>query len=308
MNCEEVQKYLPDFLDESLDVECAAAIEDHLATCSLCNAEVASLAECQRLVSGLPLVEPPVNFTRRVMAEVREIPNPPRLWEWLFSSLRIKIPLQATALVLIAVFAAYIYQKEPLQNPAPPGTSVPTPPPQTKEVTETKARVQELKDLAQLKKTQPPSKPEERQKRIAGNQFVAPEAARSQDQIRSPATVNPIPLQEKPSLASESLARRLEKSSPPVEVQARRSLAPGSQPEKESASSDALAAGKPLLSPEGQGRRATSSIGALSSGTVVGVALPADYELAIRLRNRTAMTKPQWIDWHQAIVKVNDDR
>ena len=34
MNCEEVQKYLSDFLDKSLDVERAQEIQDHLAICS----------------------------------------------------------------------------------------------------------------------------------------------------------------------------------------------------------------------------------------------------------------------------------
>ena len=116
MNCGEVQKYLADFLDKSLDNERARAIEDHLAACSRCSEEMASLAECQRLVSGLPAVELPLGFTNRVMARVREAANPPRLWERLFLPLRIKIPLQATAVVLIAVLAAYIYQKEPLQR------------------------------------------------------------------------------------------------------------------------------------------------------------------------------------------------
>ncbi|MET0642912.1 MAG: zf-HC2 domain-containing protein, partial [Candidatus Binatia bacterium] len=68
MNCAEVQKYLADFLDKSLDNERAWAIEDHLAACSRCSEEMTSLAECQRLVSGLPAVELPLGFTNRVMA------------------------------------------------------------------------------------------------------------------------------------------------------------------------------------------------------------------------------------------------
>ena len=39
MNCEEVQKYLSDFLDKNLDVEYGAAIRDHLAICSPCSEE-----------------------------------------------------------------------------------------------------------------------------------------------------------------------------------------------------------------------------------------------------------------------------
>lgn len=303
MNCEEVQKYLADFLDKSLDIGPTQEIEDHLTGCSLCSEEVASLAECHRLVSGLPVVKPPVGFTTRVMAEVREAANPPSLWERLFLPLRIKIPLQATAVVLIALLAAYIYQKEPLQresrvtrqpessskkqgetdNLAPSVAQEPTALSKTKQVAEeTNARVQEFKDSAQLKEPQSTSKPEEQHKPIVGNQPAAPGAARSHDQIRSPAIVSPAPLQEKSSAASEATSPRLEQSSPPA--QAKTELAPVPQPEKENASKDAAVAGKSLLPPEARGRSATSSLSALKSGTVVGVALPADHELAIRLK------------------------
>ncbi len=306
MNCEEVQKYLSDFLDKNLDVEYGAAIRDHLAICSLCSEEVASLAECQRLVSGLPAVEPPVGFTNRVMAEVRETANPPRLWERLFLPLRIKIPLQATAVVLIAVLAAYIYQKEPLQRQsvvavqpessskkqeethslAPSVAQAPTAPSKTKRVIEeTKARVQEFKDSAQLKELQSPSKTEEQNKGIAGNQPDAVATAPSQNQIRSPATLIPAPLQEKSS-AGEAASPRLEQSPPPEGVQAKGDLAPVPQPEKENASKDAAAPGKPLLPPETRGRSASSSLSALRSGAVVGIVPLSGHELAIRLKER----------------------
>ena len=253
MNCEEVQKYLSDFLDKNLDVEHGAAIRDHLAICSLCSEEMASLAECQRLVSGLPAVEPPVGFTNRVMAEVREAANPPSLWERLFLPLRIKIPLQATAVVLIAVLAAYIYQKEPLQresvvavqpessskkqeethNLAPSVAQAPTAPSKTKQVAEgTKARVREFKDSAQLKELQSPSKPEEQNESVAGNQLAAPGVIRSQDQIRSPATLSPAPPQEKSSAASEAVSPRLEQSSPPARAAGERRLSAGSTARK----------------------------------------------------------------------------
>jgi len=289
MNCEDVQKYLSDLLDKSLDVERVQEIEDHLTACPLCSEEMARLAECQRLVSGLPAVEPPVGFTNRVMAEVREAANPPSLWERLFLPLRIKIPLEATAVVLIAVLAAYIYQKEPLQresgvtfqpessfrkqeethNLAPSAAQGPTAPSKTKQVAEeTKARVQEFKDLAQLKEPQSPPKTEEQNKGIAGSQPNAPATARAQNQVRLPATLSPTPLQEKSSAATEATSSRPE------------------QPEKENISKDAAAGagGKSLLSPEAREKSAASSLDALRSGTVVGVALPAEHELAIRLR------------------------
>ncbi len=275
MNCAEVQKYLSDFLDKSLDNERARAIEDHLAACSRCSEEMASLAECQRLVSSLPAVELPLGFTNRVMARVREAANPPSLWERLFLPLQIKIPLQATAVVLIAVLAAYIYQKEPLQRESvvavQPESSfreqnetdrlassvAPAPNSKTKEVAEeTKPRVQELRP-----------KPEE--------QDNAPGTARPQDQVRSPATLSPVPLQEKSSAASEAASARREQSSSSREAQSKEALTPTPPP---------VSAAKSSFSPEARERSAASSLDTLRSGTVVGVAVPADHELAIRLK------------------------
>ena len=286
MNCAEVQKYLSDFLDKSLDNERARAIEDHLAACSRCSEEMASLAECQRLVSSLPAVELPLGFTNRVMARVREAANPPSLWERLFLPLQIKIPLQATAVVLIAVLAAYIYQKEPLQRESvvavQPESSfreqnetdrlapsvAPAPNSKTKEVAEeTKPRVQEFKDSIQLKDLQSRPKPEE--------QDNAPGTARPQDQVRSPATLSPVPLQEKSSAASEAASARREQSSSSREAQSKEALTPTPPP---------VSAAKSSFSPEARERSAASSLDTLRSGTVVGAAVPADHELAIRLK------------------------
>jgi hypothetical protein len=286
MNCGEVQKYLADFLDKSLDNERARAIEDHLAACSRCSEEMASLAECQRLVSGLPAVELPLGFTNRVMARVREAANPPSLWERLFLPLRIKIPLQATAVVLIAVLAAYIYQKEPLQRESIVGIQpessfreknetdrlapsvAPAPNSKTKEVAEeTKPRVQKFKDSIQVKDLQSRPKPEE--------QDNAPRTARPQDQVRSPATFGPVPLQEKSSALSEAASARREQSSSSREAQSKEALTPTPPP---------VSAAKSSFSPEARERSTASSLDTLRSGTVVGVAVPADHELAIRLK------------------------
>jgi hypothetical protein len=296
MNCQEVQKFLSEFLDQSLDVERFQTVSDHLAACSLCSEEMASLAECQRLVSGLPAVEPPMGFTTRVMAHVRDAARKPSLWDRLFSPLRIKIPLQATAVVL-AVLAVYIYQKEPLQREsgvsfrpensfekqgetdklAAIETPAPTAPAKTKQVgEETKAHVQEFKDSAQLKRPQSPSITKEQHEPTEGNQLVAPRAARSQEPIRPPATFTPTPLQEKSPAASEADSPRMEQSSAPGE--ARRKRAP--QSEEESASRDTAFTRKSSESGE---RTVAPSLNPLSSGTVIGAALPADRELTIRL-------------------------
>jgi Predicted integral membrane protein (DUF2275)/Putative zinc-finger len=301
MNCQEVQKYLSEFLDDSLEVERSQKVSDHLAACALCSEEMASLAECQRLVSGLPVVEPPVGFSNRVMAHVREAARKPSLWERLFSPFGIKIPLQATAVVLIAVLAAYIYQKEkePLQRESvitvQPGSSfgkqeetaklapIDTPGPAAL-AKENKAPVQEFKDSAQLKKSQSPSRPEERHQPTESNQLVAPGPARSQEQIRLPTTFSPAPLQEKSSATSEAASPGLEQSSPPGEARAKAPPLQPPQPEKDNVSKDAALVREPLSYAETRERSAASSLDALRSGAVVGVAPPWDHELAIRLK------------------------
>src|SRR5688500_5808025 len=115
MNCVEAQKHFADLLDHSRD-ERLRKVNDHLAACARCRQELAAVAACQRLVSALPPVEPPAGFTTRVMAEVRETAHRPNIWQRLFSPLQVKLPLQATAVILISVLAVFIYQKESRQR------------------------------------------------------------------------------------------------------------------------------------------------------------------------------------------------
>ncbi len=115
MNCVEAQKYFADLLDHSDDERLRKA-SDHLAACARCRQELAALAECQGLISALPPVEPPEGFTTRVMAEVRDAAHRPAIWQRLCSPLQGKLPLQATAVILISVLAIFIYQKESRQR------------------------------------------------------------------------------------------------------------------------------------------------------------------------------------------------
>jgi anti-sigma factor RsiW len=115
MNCKEVHPQLSEFLDRSLDARSVEGIENHLIACPNCRAELASLAECQRLVARLPEMAPPLGFTTRVMANVREAAQQPSWWERIFL-LPSKIPLSATAVILIGMLSIYVYQKEASDN------------------------------------------------------------------------------------------------------------------------------------------------------------------------------------------------
>src|SRR5262252_632202 len=107
MNCEEVQPQLSDYLEKTLPSADLKIIEAHLSTCTSCRIETDYLAECIHQVASLPIVEPPIGFTQRVMARVREINERPSFWDRWIYPLRIKIPLQAAA-VVVGIFAVYL--------------------------------------------------------------------------------------------------------------------------------------------------------------------------------------------------------
>jgi anti-sigma factor RsiW len=113
MNCEEIQAQLSDYLDRSLGAEPTALVEEHLAACPPCREEIELLGESIRQVAALPLVEPPLGFTQRVMAHVREIETQPSFWHRLYLlAVRQKLPVQATALVTLGILGVYLLQKE----------------------------------------------------------------------------------------------------------------------------------------------------------------------------------------------------
>ncbi len=112
MNCEEVQAQLPDYLERSVDAEKKFSIDEHLAECTGCRVETELLGECIRQVAALPIVEPPLGFVQRVMAHAREIETRPGLWQRLLLPLRTKVPIQATALVMVGILGIYLLQKE----------------------------------------------------------------------------------------------------------------------------------------------------------------------------------------------------
>jgi hypothetical protein len=112
MNCEEAQTQLLEYLDRTLDTITRKHLDLHLTSCPPCRAEADSLADCIQQVAALPIVDPPLGFAQRVMAHAREIERKPSIWQRLAIPSRHSTPIQAMAVVLIAVFSAYLYQKE----------------------------------------------------------------------------------------------------------------------------------------------------------------------------------------------------
>ena len=67
MTCPEVQLLLSEYIEKSLDTIRLKAVESHLLACSGCRAETEGLMDCVRQISDLPLLDPPMGFTQRVM-------------------------------------------------------------------------------------------------------------------------------------------------------------------------------------------------------------------------------------------------
>jgi hypothetical protein len=112
MTCHEIKTLLPGHLEGVLSTEEKETIESHLASCPLCRRVLEDLKKTEYLVKGLSEVEPPPFFEQRIMAMIREEAVQKKgILRKFFYPLHIKIPIQAMATVLIAVFAFYVFQK-----------------------------------------------------------------------------------------------------------------------------------------------------------------------------------------------------
>jgi len=215
MNCHETRERLSGLLDDALDASERALVGAHLDTCPDCRRELDRLRATVSLLSRVERPRAPVGFVDRVMAAARPVPWYRRLGRRLFLPLNIKLPVQAAAMVLIAVLGVYLLQRTPewrdaarpeLQSPAPRSepsgatTAAPTPPPAPDQKGLKAGKV----DSGNV------SEPAPRAAREAEN------AARDGRRLDSPQS-SPLSTQEfKQGLKKEASADRLEKPGAPA--------------------------------------------------------------------------------------------
>ncbi len=123
MNCQNIDGQLSDYVELSLGAPSLALVEEHLVICASCREQAALLGETIGAVASLPLADPPLGFTQRVMSHVRESETQVNRWQRFFLSLSGKIPAQATAVVMLAVLGIYLVQKEQSAEQAPATTT-----------------------------------------------------------------------------------------------------------------------------------------------------------------------------------------
>src|SRR5437773_5828955 len=207
MNCQEVQERLSEYLEQSLDDASIRTVDIHLSSCRLCRAEADSLVRCIQNIAGLPMVEPPLGFAQRVMSHVREIEARPSVWERLWFPLGIKMPIHATAIVLIGVLAVYLLEKdEPHKNLlTTPGQVASRS--EKKEPAELAAPANSLPDTEQSTPVGPVPPPS-LSAPLAKEKSGAGEASRSREKKQPPSAPAEIAAQSPNSAANEPVETR----------------------------------------------------------------------------------------------------
>ncbi|OPY84664.1 MAG: hypothetical protein A4E72_02123 [Syntrophus sp. PtaU1.Bin208] len=116
MNCRDIEKLLPAYLEDLLPPEERRNVQEHLAACQRCCKSLADLQQMETVLSDLEAVSPPPWMKQRIMARVREEEQPEKgFFRKLFSPHFLKIPLSTAALLLISVLAFYVYRGQELE-------------------------------------------------------------------------------------------------------------------------------------------------------------------------------------------------
>lgn len=113
MTCHETRERLSGLLEEALDASERAEVGAHLDACPDCRRELDQLRATVSLLSQVERPRAPVGFVDRVMAAAHPVPWHRRLGRRLFLPLGIKLPVQAAAMLVIAVLGVYLLQRSP---------------------------------------------------------------------------------------------------------------------------------------------------------------------------------------------------
>jgi hypothetical protein len=131
MKHEEVRHKLSEFIDGAVTPGEKSAIEQHLKTCAECSDALRELRKAIEHIHAIEEVDSPAWMTQKIMAKVRtEAENKKGIWQRVFAPFLTKFPVQAVAVLFLAVTAYYIYSSI---NPAQKYTEEPVGMPAKKE-------------------------------------------------------------------------------------------------------------------------------------------------------------------------------
>jgi putative zinc finger protein len=113
MTCHDAREQFSALVDDALTVHERAALDAHLATCADCRRELQRFRDTVSLVRAAAPVRAPAGFVDRVLEGARPVPWPRRLVRGLFLPWPVKLPMEAAAVVLVAVGVALVYRGAP---------------------------------------------------------------------------------------------------------------------------------------------------------------------------------------------------
>jgi hypothetical protein len=213
MTCPETRDLLSAWLDQALEAHEHEQVEAHLAGCPECRGELEGLRSTVSLLSRVEHARAPVGFVDKVMGGAYPAPWYRKLGRLVFQPLSVKLPLEAGAMVVIAVLGVYLLQGMPemkdaarpdvpavAPRPDSPPAAPPAPLPQAPAPSPSK------EGTARLKSGAPPVAREDRER---------DNLARQPDQAPAPAEMNQD-LKKESTVTAESPATTPEKPETPA--------------------------------------------------------------------------------------------
>lgn len=123
MTHDEARELFTARIDDALDADVRARLDAHLAGCTDCRRELDGLVRTVALLRRARPVHAPAGFAERVISAARP-GRRQRLARALLHPWRVMLPLQAAAVLLVAVTVGLLYRGEPeLQDAARPPAS-----------------------------------------------------------------------------------------------------------------------------------------------------------------------------------------
>ena len=113
MTCHDAREQFSALVDDTLAAGERAALEAHLATCADCQRELQRFRDTVSLLRAVAPARAPDGFVDRVLEAARPVPWPRRLVRGLFLPWPVKLPMEAAAVVLVAVGVALVYRGSP---------------------------------------------------------------------------------------------------------------------------------------------------------------------------------------------------
>jgi hypothetical protein len=113
MTCHDAREQFSALVDDALTAGERAVLDAHLATCADCRRELQRFRDTVSLVRAVAPARAPAGFVDRVLEAARPVPWPRRLVRGLFLPWPVKLPMEAAAVVLVAVGVALVYRGTP---------------------------------------------------------------------------------------------------------------------------------------------------------------------------------------------------